>query len=92
VIDGPVLISAILGLQLKYGISIHPGTGTVDGKVGDYVLLAPAYNITEKGVKLTVRVIEDFFRAFCLEIVMSEERVARRLTLVNVTPGVLHEP
>ena len=61
-IDGPVLISAILGLQSKYGISIYPGTGTVDGKV---VLLAPAYNTTEKGIELTVditvRVIEDFF-------------------------------
>ena len=63
-IDGPVLISAILGLQSKYGISIYLGTGTANGKVGDYVLLAPAYNITEKSIELTVDImvrVIDFF-------------------------------
>lgn len=56
------------GLQPEYSVSIYPGTGTVDGRTGDHVLLAPAYNTTESDIKLiadtTVRVIEDFFAEF----------------------------
>lgn len=54
-----------LGMEPKYSISIYPGTGTVDGKSGDHVLLAPAYNVTkadvEKIVDLTTAVITEFF-------------------------------
>lgn len=54
------------GLLPDYGISLYPGTGTVDGRVGDHVLIAPAYNATERDVEiivdLSVRVIEDVFR------------------------------
>jgi len=57
-----------LGLQPEYSVSIYPGTGTVDGRTGDHVLLAPAYNTTESDIKLiadtTVKVIEDFFAEF----------------------------
>lgn len=53
------------GMEPDYSISIYPGTGTVDGKFGDHVLLAPAYNVTraevEKIVDLTTKVITDFF-------------------------------
>ncbi|KAK0658260.1 putative aminotransferase [Lasiodiplodia hormozganensis] len=53
------------GMEPKYSISIYPGTGTVDGKSGDHVLLAPAYNVTkadvEKIVDLTTAVITEFF-------------------------------
>ncbi len=49
-----------------YSISLYPGTGTVDGMVGDHILIAPAYNVTEKDVDLivdlTASVIEDVFR------------------------------
>lgn len=49
----------------EYSISIYPGTGTADGKLGDHVLLAPAYNVTrvdvEKIVDLTAKVINHFF-------------------------------
>lgn len=52
-------------MQPPYSISLYPGNGTVDGKSGDHVLLAPAYNITESDIRLivdtTVKVIEDFF-------------------------------
>lgn len=55
------------GMEQAYSISIYPGTGTVDGKTGDHVLLAPAYNISEADIErivdLTARVIEDFFMA-----------------------------
>ncbi|KAF2204908.1 aminotransferase [Delitschia confertaspora ATCC 74209] len=53
------------GLAAPYNISLYYGTGTVDGRCGDHILLAPPYNVTETDVKiivnLTVRVIEDFF-------------------------------
>ncbi|KAL1650695.1 hypothetical protein SLS58_000813 [Diplodia intermedia] len=52
-------------MEPKYSISIYPGTGTADGKSGDHVLLAPAYNVTkadvERIVDLTTGVITDFF-------------------------------
>lgn len=37
-----------LGIKDPYNISLYPGTGTVDGKLGDHVLIAPAYNIEEQ--------------------------------------------
>ncbi|KAI9880262.1 MAG: hypothetical protein M1830_004607 [Pleopsidium flavum] len=54
------------GMHPNYSISLYPGTGTVDGKVGDHVLIAPAYNVTQREIEtiidLTVRVVEDAFR------------------------------
>jgi len=54
-----------IGMKEPYNISIYPGTGTVDGKTGDHVLLAPAYNVTSSDIELivdvTIRVINDFF-------------------------------
>ena len=53
-------------MQTPYGISLYPGTGTADGKSGDHLLLAPAYNVTSAEIKhvvdLTTQLIEDFFR------------------------------
>jgi len=53
------------GMHPDYGISLYPGTGTVDGKVGDHVLIAPAYTVTESDVELIVdlaaRVVEHVF-------------------------------
>ena len=36
-----------LGMQDPHNISLYPGTGTVDGRRGDHILIAPAYNIGE---------------------------------------------
>jgi adenosylmethionine-8-amino-7-oxononanoate aminotransferase len=33
------------------GISLYPGTGTVDGTLGDHVLIAPAYTSTKEEIK-----------------------------------------
>ena len=53
------------GMHQPYNISIYPGTGTMDGKQGDHVLLAPAYNVTKADIDFivdtTARVIHDFF-------------------------------
>jgi adenosylmethionine-8-amino-7-oxononanoate aminotransferase len=52
-------------MEEKYSISIYPGTGTVDGKSGDHVILSPAYTVTKEEVELIVdraaSVIEEFF-------------------------------
>lgn len=52
-------------MEEKYNISIYPGTGTVDGKYGDHVILSPAYTVTKEEVELIVdraaSVIEEFF-------------------------------
>lgn len=53
------------GMTPEYGISLYPGTGTADGRRGDHILLAPAYNVTEADteliVELAARVVVDFF-------------------------------
>lgn len=55
------------GLEPGFGITLYPGSGTMDGRSGDHVLLAPPYNITredvEQIVKLTVRVVYAVLKA-----------------------------
>jgi hypothetical protein len=52
-------------MEEKYSISLYPGTGTVDGKSGDHILISPAYNVTAADVELIVdraaQVIENYF-------------------------------
>jgi adenosylmethionine-8-amino-7-oxononanoate aminotransferase len=54
-----------LGMEEKYSISLYPGTGTMDGKYGDHVILSPAYSVTKVEVNLIVErastVIEEYF-------------------------------
>ncbi|KAL9064257.1 MAG: hypothetical protein Q9157_007898 [Trypethelium eluteriae] len=54
----------------EVAMSIHEkGTGSADGKSGDHVLVAPAFNVTkeeiERIVELTAGVIGDFFAVKC---------------------------
>ncbi|KAG9532902.1 PLP-dependent transferase, partial [Aureobasidium melanogenum] len=55
------------GLSNPHNITLYPGTGTADGKIGDHILLAPAYNVTAEVIELivqkTARVIEEYFQA-----------------------------
>ncbi len=37
-----------LGMKDPHNISLYPGTGAVDGTLGDHILIAPAYNVEEK--------------------------------------------
>ncbi len=52
-----------LGMQADYGISLLPGSGTIDGKLGDVIVLAPAYNITSADVNLIVDRLEKVIKA-----------------------------
>lgn len=42
-------------MGMEHGIMLYPGNGTVDGLLGDHVLLAPAYTITKEDVEEIVR-------------------------------------
>lgn len=48
-----------------HSISLYPGSGTVDGKRGDHVIVSPAYTVTDEDVALmadrVAGTIEDFF-------------------------------
>ncbi|KAF4550679.1 Aminotransferase class-III-like protein 2 [Elsinoe fawcettii] len=63
--DGVAMGVHELALKEPYNFSIYPGTGTVDGKNGDHVLLAPSYRSTREDVEtivdLTARVITQYF-------------------------------
>jgi len=56
---------ATLGMKPGYDVYLYPGSGTVDGKVGDHILMAPAYNVTRADIELlantTTRTVVDFF-------------------------------
>lgn len=38
-------------LTPEFSISLYPGIGTVDGVLGDHVLLAPAYTMKKEDMK-----------------------------------------
>ncbi|KAK3110202.1 hypothetical protein LTR53_015758 [Teratosphaeriaceae sp. CCFEE 6253] len=54
-----------LGMQEPHNISLYPGTGTVDGRCGDHIIIAPAYTVNEQDIRhivdTTARVIEQYF-------------------------------
>ncbi|KAK1056984.1 hypothetical protein LTR74_014519 [Friedmanniomyces endolithicus] len=54
-----------LGMQEPHNISLYPGTGSVNGRSGDHILIAPAYTVTAQEIQhivdVTARVVELFF-------------------------------
>jgi adenosylmethionine-8-amino-7-oxononanoate aminotransferase len=55
-----------LGMEEPYSFSIYPGSGTMDGKRGDHVLIAPPYTCTDEEIDLiaakTISCISDYFK------------------------------
>ena len=41
------------------GLLIYPGGGTVDGRVGDHILLAPPYNVTDDELGMIIDLLGD---------------------------------
>ena len=41
------------------GLLIYPGGGTVDGRTGDHILLAPPYNVTDQELEMIVDLLGD---------------------------------
>lgn len=54
-------------MQRPYNVSLYPGTGSADGRRGDHIILAPAYNITSDEIRHLVEtvtmVVTQFFTA-----------------------------
>ncbi|KAF6787100.1 putative class III aminotransferase [Colletotrichum musicola] len=54
-----------LGLTEAHGVVVYPGSGTVDGIVGDHIIVAPPYTVTRGDIELialrVTRLVEDFF-------------------------------
>ncbi|KAL4802193.1 pyridoxal phosphate-dependent transferase [Aspergillus unguis] len=53
----------LTGLQKEHGISVIPGVGVVDGKNGDIIQIAPAYNISRKEIDVIVDKVEGVINA-----------------------------
>jgi adenosylmethionine-8-amino-7-oxononanoate aminotransferase len=47
---------------LRNSISFIPSSGVVDGKIGDIIIISPAYNITAEDVELIVERTETVVR------------------------------
>ena len=45
------------------GLLIYPGGGTVDGRNGDHILLAPPYNVTDEELEMIVDLLADTMEA-----------------------------
>jgi len=43
----------------RRGLLIYPGGGTVDGRSGDHILLAPPYNVTDAELEMIVDMLGD---------------------------------
>ena len=41
------------------GLLIYPGGGTVDGRLGDHILLAPPYNVADDELEMIVDLLAD---------------------------------
>lgn len=65
--DGVAMGVSELGLTSPYSILMYPGTGTLNGKLGDHIIISPPFNITVEDVQLIVRatkrVVDDYFSA-----------------------------
>lgn len=47
---------------LRAGLAIYPGAGTIDGQVGDHVLLAPPYVSRQRDIEMIVERLEEAVR------------------------------
>jgi adenosylmethionine-8-amino-7-oxononanoate aminotransferase len=45
------------------GLLIYPSGGTIDGRNGDHILLAPPYNVTDDELGMIVDLLDDTVNA-----------------------------
>ncbi|KAK4662993.1 hypothetical protein QC763_601290 [Podospora pseudopauciseta] len=59
------MVISKLGLDPKYGINVYPGAGSADGRLGDHIIISPAFNIRKEDVEWIVetvgRLVDDYF-------------------------------
>jgi adenosylmethionine-8-amino-7-oxononanoate aminotransferase len=53
---------AVANLALKKGLRIQPGVGSVDGILGDFIIIAPPFIITESEIDHTVDILKETIR------------------------------
>ncbi|KAK0103337.1 hypothetical protein ONS95_005363 [Cadophora gregata] len=53
---------------LRRGLSVYPGAGTIDGIRGDHIIIAPAYNASDKVLEDLVRLLKETYEAVEKEI------------------------
>jgi adenosylmethionine-8-amino-7-oxononanoate aminotransferase len=51
---GRRMSARVKGAAFERGLLVYPGSGTVDGRRGDHVLLAPPYNVTDREIDVIV--------------------------------------
>ena len=55
------------GVTEEYGMAFYPGTGTLNGRMGDFIIISPPYTVGEEDIDLIVqtvkRLVTDFFVA-----------------------------
>ncbi|CDK25312.1 unnamed protein product [Kuraishia capsulata CBS 1993] len=47
----------IQSMAWQSGVAVYPGTGTVDGKFGDHILISPMFNVTEEEIDIIVSAV-----------------------------------
>ncbi|KAL4940323.1 pyridoxal phosphate-dependent transferase [Aspergillus oleicola] len=64
----------------RRSVSLYPGSGSVDGKVGDHLMFAPAYTISEEELKNIVATAKEAYDHVVAELglPMSSGRVSTR--------------
>ena len=53
---------------MDLGVAVYPGSGTVNGIVGDHVLIAPPYTITFEEIDFTVKTLRAAYRDIVKEL------------------------
>ena len=46
-------------VALDHGLAVYPSSGTIDGRLGDHVILAPPYNVDERDIERIVARLGD---------------------------------
>ncbi|OHW96724.1 aminotransferase [Colletotrichum incanum] len=53
-----------LGRTEEYGIVVYPGTGTVDGILGDHIIVAPPYTVTTSDVEYVAETVTRLIKGY----------------------------
>ncbi|KAK9780180.1 putative Pyridoxal phosphate-dependent transferase, major region, subdomain 2 [Seiridium cardinale] len=54
---------------MEYGVAVYPGFGTVDGTVGDHILFAPAFTISDHELETIVSTVLRAYKAVVQRLV-----------------------
>ncbi|WQF80049.1 Putative aminotransferase class-III, pyridoxal phosphate-dependent transferase, major [Colletotrichum destructivum] len=53
-----------LGRTEDYGIVVYPGAGTVDGILGDHIIVAPPYTVTKRDVEYVAETVTRLIKGY----------------------------